>query len=616
MIEKIFISVLNLSLIGSYAIVFVLIARLLLKKAPKIFSYAMWGIVLFRLLCPVSFESALSLMPIGKSPIPQGIIYSTAPQISTGMGIVDNSINPVLPIPNIGDSVNPIQIWLFIGAVIWIVGMLAMLIYSVAAFVRLKRSLIGAAHLKENIYLADHISSPFVMGLFKPKIYLPSSLSESEKDFIVAHELCHLRRFDHVTRIFGFVALSIHWFNPLVWIAFIVSGKDMELSCDEAVMKKMNIDIRTEYSRSLLSFGTVKRMIHATPLAFGEGDTKNRVKNVLNYKKPAFWVIVVSVIAVVAVGVGLMANPKTNPLIIRKTHEVKSIRIVQINEGESLGMIETADKNRIEVILKALQNTNKTMRESVNDAPNRKDYFQIDINAAEPRRLYLYNDEKHYYIEEPYVGVYKTSRETSVSIASAYTSNGGSGSAPLNAMRPMIMVDGVLYLDTGKEVPAKIESSAVLGKITSAALASEKPTETGQCNFNSGVGAEYAAYKDGMAVFLDGKWFFFEKEVILSSDFPIPEFGTKISETADIEKGYEAVSLQDVTREQAESYIKELINSGWTVVGDFNEEATVGGLYEKGTHAVSVQFAGDILGIYYSVKAETENLQDNITSAG
>lgn len=520
MLDKLFVSVLNMSLIGSYAIVFVLIARLLLKKVPKIFSYALWSIVLFRLLCPFSFESVLSLIPTEEVSIPQDIIYSPAPQIRTGITAFDSMVNPMLPVPNnIGNSVNPIQIWLFIGAVIWSLGMLAMLIYSIVAFVKLKRSLIGAAHLKENIYLADHISTPFVMGLLKPKIYLPSSLSDGEKDFIIAHELCHLKRFDHATRILGFAALVVHWFNPFVWIAFIASGKDMELSADEAVMQKMDRDIRTEYSQSLLRFGTVRRMIHATPLAFGEGDTKSRVKNVLNYKKPAFGVVVIAIIAVVGIGIGLTANQKSNPILTPESNEVASISVEQINEGESLGVIETADKSQIETILKALQKANKTMRESVNDSPKRDDYFQIDINGSNSRRFYLYNDGEKYFVEEPYVGIYKTSRETSVSIAKIYTTNGGADTKNENelwAMRPMIMVEGVLYLDTGKEVSGNVDSSAVLGEIASSAGASEKPIENGQCNFDSGVGAKYATYNDGIAVCLDNKWYFFDKETSIA----------------------------------------------------------------------------------------------------
>ena len=500
MLDKLFISVLNMNLIGSYAIVFVLIARLLLKKTPKIFSYALWGIVLFRLLCPVSFESVLSLMPTGKAPIPQDIIYNTAPQISTGVGIIDNSINHMLPMQgNVVNSVNPIQIWLFIGTVIWIVGILAMLIYSIVAFVRLKRCLIAATPLKENIHLVDHISSPFVMGLFKSKIYLPSSLTDTEKDFIIAHEICHIRRFDHVTRLLGFAALAVHWFNPFVWVAFIVSGKDMEMSCDEAVMKKMNTDIRTEYSRSLLHFGAVKGMIHATPLAFGEGDTKNRVKNVLNYKKPAFWVVVVSIIAVVAIGMGLMANPKNNPILTPKNNEVTSISIEQINEGESLGVIETADKNQIETMLKALQNTNKTMQESVNDSPKRDDYFQININGSNPKIFYLYNDREQYFIEEPYAGIYKTSRETSVSIAKIYT-------AVPSDYKPAIMInDQIYWLSTDANQAAPAGNTCLFGQIKKVSPPSAPPSE----NFEaigldpSYVGKDFYISSDGNTLYLD-----------------------------------------------------------------------------------------------------------------
>ncbi|NLX75372.1 MAG: M56 family metallopeptidase [Synergistaceae bacterium] len=163
--------------------------------------------------------------------------------------------------------------------------------------------------LKENIYLADHISTPFVLGVKKPKIYLPSSLLENEQNYIIRHELCHIKRLDHITRTLGFIALSVHWFNPLVWIAFALSGKDMELSCDEAVMKSIGTDIKAEYSQSLLRFSTTKKMIHATPLAFGEGDTKSRVKNVLNYKRPKFWMVLITALLCVVAIFCLVSNP-------------------------------------------------------------------------------------------------------------------------------------------------------------------------------------------------------------------------------------------------------------------------------------------------------------------
>lgn len=312
MLSRLFISVLNMSLTASFAIAFVLIARLLLKKAPKLFSYTLWSIVLFRLLCPFSFESAMSLLPAKTSITPQTVLYAQTPTVDVGIPAINSAINGVLPAAHLGDSVNPMQIIVYLCAIVWVLGILAMLLYSMVSFVQLKKNLVGASPLKENIYLADHLSSPFVMGLFRPKIYLPSSLTDSEKDFITAHELCHLRRLDHMTRILGFVALAIHWFNPLAWIAFTLSGKDMERSCDEAVMKTMPTDIRTEYSQSLLRFGTAKRMIHATPLAFGESDTKRRVKNVLNYKRPKVWVVALALVAVVAVGIGIGTNQKTD----------------------------------------------------------------------------------------------------------------------------------------------------------------------------------------------------------------------------------------------------------------------------------------------------------------
>ncbi len=310
MLDDLFLSVLNMSLFASYVIVFVLLARLVLKKSPKVFSYALWGVVLLRLLCPLSFESALSLIPIGKQPISQNIIYSQTPQISTGMTVVDNMINPILPAPtDVGASINPIQVWLFIGEIVWILGIVVILIYSIISFMKLSRSLITSTPLKDNIYLADHISTPFVLGMIRPKIYLPSSLLENEQNYIIAHELCHIKRFDHITRMLSFLALSIHWFNPLVWIAFVLSGKDMELSCDESVMKSMDIDIKAEYSQSLLRFSTSKRMIHATPLAFGEGNTKGRVKNVLNYKKSAFWVVIVAAVSCAVMIICFSSNP-------------------------------------------------------------------------------------------------------------------------------------------------------------------------------------------------------------------------------------------------------------------------------------------------------------------
>lgn len=312
MLDKLFLSVLNMSITTSFVILVVLLVRLFLKKVPKIFSYTLWAIVLFRFICPFSFESAVGLLPTNKIPIPMDIVYSQEPQINTGLNVVDSVVNQMLPVANNPEeSINPLQVWVFIGRVIWTMGMAVMLVYSIIQLVRLKLKLIGSTPLQNNIYLADYISSPFVLGLIKPNIYLPSSISKDEQRFVIAHEQYHIRRFDHIIRIFAFITLTIHWFNPLAWIAFILSGKDMEMSCDEAVMKMMDTDIRAEYSQTLLHFATGKKLVGVTPLAFGEGDTKERVKNVMKYKKPVLWVSIVAAIIVIFVAVGFMSNFKS-----------------------------------------------------------------------------------------------------------------------------------------------------------------------------------------------------------------------------------------------------------------------------------------------------------------
>ncbi len=342
--DSIFLNLLSMSFTASFVIMAVLAIRLVLKKAPKIFSYAIWVVVLFRLLCPFSFESAIGLIP-SSEPIPQSIVYEAEPQINTGFEIIDNSVNEILPSATPTASVNPIQIWIFFGRIIWSVAIFAILLYSVIQYVLLKRKLIGAKPLKDNIYLADGINSPFVMGLINPRIYLPSSLQKSEFDFIIAHEKCHIKRLDHITRVLSFIALALHWFNPFAWVAYILSAKDMEMSCDEAVLKNMGSEIRAEYAISLLRLATGKKMIFATPLAFGEGDTKSRVKNVMKYKKPVVWVSVVTLLVAVCVAVGFGTNRKSdeedlsllNPLILTDSaYQMENYVIVNAEDGTEI----------------------------------------------------------------------------------------------------------------------------------------------------------------------------------------------------------------------------------------------------------------------------------------
>ena len=327
--HRLFPIVCNMSLTASVVILAVLAVRLLLRRAPKVFSYALWAVVLFRLLCPVSVTSAVSLMGALGAPaqertqrtsaveyVPADImIRGTAPAVTqlpqpplpaeTGGAVSDapaDTAPAAVPAMSFNEPV-------FILTLIWLAGMVLLLAYSLVSLLRLRRRLVGTVRLRDNIYLADHIPSPFVMGLFRPKIYLPSTLTETERGYILRHEQYHLRRRDHLVKFLSFLALCIHWFNPLVWAAFVLSGKDMEMSCDEAVVRELGEDIRADYSASLLSLATGRRIVAGMPLAFGEGDTGSRIRNLLNWKRPRPWVMAVCAV----VCVGLIALCAANP---------------------------------------------------------------------------------------------------------------------------------------------------------------------------------------------------------------------------------------------------------------------------------------------------------------
>lgn len=310
MIENAFLEVLNMSFTGSIVILFVLLVRLLLKRAPKIFSYVLWSVVLFRLICPFSFESVFSLLPIKASPFAQNIVYSQTPKADTGVAIINNAVKDILPTTTPAASMNPLQIWALVGSIIWMIGIIFLLSYGLVALLKLKKRLKTATFYQANILLSDKIDTAFVFGALRPKIYLPDSLTDVQREHILLHEQTHIKRFDHLIRLLSFLVLCLHWFNPFAWIAFFASGKDMEMSCDEAVVKKLGSEIKKDYSTSLLTLATKRVAVSSPPLAFGEGDTKERIKNVLRYKKPAFWMVAVAVIGVLCVIVALMSNPK------------------------------------------------------------------------------------------------------------------------------------------------------------------------------------------------------------------------------------------------------------------------------------------------------------------
>lgn len=324
-----FLTVLNMSLTASYVALAVMIVRLLIKKTPKVFSYALWAVVLFRLVSPISFESSFSLLHTKIEAIPWAIAYTQNPAVNSGVGLVDNAVNysiqsSLAPV-NPATSFNTMGVVMEVAAAIWLLGIAILLCLGAVSYFRLKHRLSTATLLKENILETDRIKTPFVLGFFKPSIYVPSGLAQKEMDFILKHERTHIKRLDYIIKPVAFLVLVLHWFNPLMWISYFLMAKDMEMSCDESVMKQSNEDIRASYSGSLLSL-SAKQSGLLSPLAFGESNAKSRIRNVLNYKKPAFWVIIIAFVVVVAVAIGLIANPIENA----SENGVNSIQITSL----------------------------------------------------------------------------------------------------------------------------------------------------------------------------------------------------------------------------------------------------------------------------------------------
>lgn len=312
LLSEVFLKIVNMSISASWLVLAVLLLRLVLKKAPKWVSVLLWGFVAVRLICPFSIESMLSLIPSAETVSPE-IMMDWTPEISTGIGSVDTVINPIITqtfAPNPATSANPLQILIPVAGILWLTGIVAMLLYTAVSYFLLRRRVATAVLLRNNIYQSENVDSPFVLGIIKPKIYLPFQMDGKNLEHVIAHEESHIRRKDHWWKPFGFVLLALHWFNPLMWLGYILLCRDIELACDEKVIKEMDNENRADYTQALVACSVNRRSIAACPLAFGEVGVKERVKSVMNYKKPAFWIIIAAVVACVAVAVCFLTNPK------------------------------------------------------------------------------------------------------------------------------------------------------------------------------------------------------------------------------------------------------------------------------------------------------------------
>lgn len=317
--NELFLKTVNVSISAGWLILAVLVLRLVLKKAPKWVYVMLWGIVAIRLICPFSFESSLSLIPSAET-FPEEVISGPSFDVQTGIGPVDNQINEYL-----GDRYfegvtvptnNGANVMTVLSAV-WGIGILLLLIYTAISYRRLRREMDTAVLYRDNIFQSEHVSTPFVLGIIKPGIYLPFHMDAQDLKHVIAHEQAHIRRKDHWWKPLGFLLLTIHWFNPLMWLGYVLLCRDIELACDERVIKELGNEQRAEYTQALVACSVSRRVIAACPLAFGEVGVKERVKSVMNYKKPAFWIVALAVIASVVVAVCFLTNPKQDSFTLR-----------------------------------------------------------------------------------------------------------------------------------------------------------------------------------------------------------------------------------------------------------------------------------------------------------
>ena len=308
----IFLGFLNRSLAAGILILAVVLVRLVFKKAPRWLLCALWALAAVRLVCPVSIESVLSLIPSAE-PVQPEIIVSAQPAITSGIPAVDAIVNPPLAAaftPSPVQSANPLQIWTFVAACVWLAGIAALLLYAAVSALRLRLRVRTAVRLEQSVYQSEFVPSPFILGVLRPRIYLPFGLEPDAQEMVLAHERAHLRRGDQLWKPLGYLILTAYWFNPVCWLAYILFCRDIEAACDEKVVRELGEGCKAAYSRALLACSVPRKLITACPLAFGETGVKSRIKSVLNYKKPAFWLVLAAVIASVAVAVCFLTDPK------------------------------------------------------------------------------------------------------------------------------------------------------------------------------------------------------------------------------------------------------------------------------------------------------------------
>ena len=329
MMETVFLKLLNMSIAASWLVLAVIVLRWLLKRAPKSVRCILWGLVALRLICPFTLESAFSLIPSAETISPD-IFYAQTPTINSGIPAINQVLNPIISsslAPTPFASANPIQIWLYLAAYVWVIGIVVLLLYALVSFLCLRKRVSAAMRSDENIWICDGIDMPFILGVIRPRIYLPSAMDAAQSASVIAHEKAHIQRHDHWWKPLGYLLLTVYWFNPLLWVAYILLCRDIEFACDEKVIKNMALAERKIYSQALLSCTMPRKIISACPLAFGEVGVKERIKGVLNYRKPAFWIVVAAIAVCGAAAVCFLTNPRSTevPEPFGQSYRVESV---------------------------------------------------------------------------------------------------------------------------------------------------------------------------------------------------------------------------------------------------------------------------------------------------
>lgn len=381
--EDIFIKILNMSITASYFALALILIRLVFKKMPKWLSCTLWGLVGLRLILPFSFESILSLIPSNET-VPSDIMTSSEPHITSGIPALNSSLNPLINeafAPEVYASANPLQIVMFILSALWVTGFVALLIYTAVSYFIIRKKTAQSIKDENGAYICDTIDTPFILGIIRPKIYIPSDVSDEDKKLIIFHEKTHIKRLDHLWKPLGFLLLSVHWFNPVMWAAYIFLCRDIEAACDEKVLKENGEEIKKDYSNALINCSAPKKIIRACPLAFGETGVKQRIKNILSYKKPTLWIILIAVITGTLLTLCFMSNPMSTRISDIENNEsiFKDVQKLQLYIGS--GYIYTTEDPSEELQELKKVKLESTPKDESRDE-NRDKSYRIELNDS------------------------------------------------------------------------------------------------------------------------------------------------------------------------------------------------------------------------------------------